>query len=388
MTAILECFYGYDFSEIDWNSNLTQIFGGDNQPLETYVKENLRDYIKVVLETAENIDDEEETAVYVLNNENVMATDKSIYMKKFRGVITSLEAVADTQLWPFLIENKVLGESIENLCDYYFKSGKKLDDKLVSYINEAEKPFVITEMDIDASYGDGAKAKLFADVIQCKELEETRYDKMLSSFNLVYGNFPYDNITDSMMKVLVRRFIVRMTADNLKMMRKSYPSCIKYFVSHNVHLYVSLLQDLNLFNEEEFMYLIDKYPTYKEETDQRIVELAVSHVALLVEERSEINQEFLQMILSHSDVDEGQRKIILARQAAYLSKSQMKEFLGAVGMTLVAGVFDGKRPSVDATDENKVLLKALTDQGMISSFTVDPQNEDKYKIYGKVKKRG
>ena len=143
--VMLECFYKLEPDD-SWESNLTQIFSKSKEPLCLYVKENIAEYIKVVLGQTVTIFDEEPVILYVLNHELIDDSDKRKYIEQLMSTITSLEEVIDIELWPLIMKEELVAEDAKNMCDYYFKSENGLDEHLIHYINESENILTVEKM--------------------------------------------------------------------------------------------------------------------------------------------------------------------------------------------------------------------------------------------------
>lgn len=383
--VVLEYFYGLRPEDIDWESNLSQIFADANAPLCRYVKGHIAEYLKVIQGQAVTILDKEEVVLYVLNEESIVDEDKHEYIKGLMTTITSLEEVKDVTLWPLLLQAEVVAESSKNMCDYYFKSEKGLDENLIRYINNSESDLKVNSSNLDSIYGENSRWNMHEDVIKCKELCDAKYESLIVSFKYYYTDFELRELSLNKLNILIDTDIVRMTEANLKFLRTEYPDAIGVFIRHNLESYVELVQSKGIIEQDELIYLLEEYPTAKAKVKEEIVILTVQNLDYVMQEELPVNIELLKKVLANEQVEKDVCKELIAVYLPNMSREKAILCLKAAGLDKFHSVFSGKRPSFERSEANKKLLQVMGDCGLISSFGEDKQNPGYYKAYGKRK---
>lgn len=382
--VMLECFYRLAPDD-GWESNLTQIFAESEAPLCQYVKENIAEYIKVVLGQTVTIFDEEPVILYVLNHELIDDSDKRQYIEQLMSTISSLEEVKDIELWSLIMKEELVAENEKNMCDYYFKSGNGLDEHLIHYINESENILTVEKMELDKAYSEGSRNNMYQAVLRCDELNDERYEKLILSFRYHYTKFSVEGLALNKLLILVKVHMIWMTESNLKFLRTEYPDALKAFIQKNIEDYIKLVQEKGIFEKDELVYLLMEYPTGISFVDEGITQLAAEHTEYIMEEALPIDLGLMKSLLSGDMIEKDQKKELLALLLPEMKKTDVVECLKLAGLDKFHSIFLGKHPSFEMTEVNEKLLSALENNHLISSFSKDKQNEGYYKAYGKRK---
>src|SRR5690606_37809111 len=107
-----------------------------DEPLKHYIKNNMNEYMKVILNNLDGeINDTEENVLEILNNEDIELNHKLLYIQ---NLSTSISHLSDTndELWEELLKNNIIECSTENVLEYYFNYSGSMDDILVNYLND------------------------------------------------------------------------------------------------------------------------------------------------------------------------------------------------------------------------------------------------------------
>ena len=387
VNIILEHVYHIGTEDIYWEMNLTQIFMKTNEPLTQYVEAYIGDYIKVVLEKTNRICDIENIVLHVLNHVNVSDEEKCDYIDRLETSITHISEVENSELWEHMMKRKLVQQSAENMCDYYFQSGNGMDEYLVDFINGSRKSLTVDMVDVNRLYGDNAKTNMLTSVVCCNDLEDEKYEKLVKSFHLYWTNFTKEGIAEDKMRILVRNDVIRMSKENLTFLRSSYSSCIEEFIHHSLASYMELIEESNVLVEAELGHLWKLYPTKDAEVNHKIQELAEKQLENLLNQRTIIPFELLQCLLGQEELELDDRKKLLAVHLGRLNYEAVLECLRKMKLTKYIKLLEGKRPGFGRTDANKELLTAFVNRGWISSFSENPQDPEQYKAYGKKKRQ-
>ena len=176
-----------------------------------------------------------------------------------------------------------------------------------------------------------------------------------------------------------------MSGGNFAFVKENYPTCIAEFVQRNLKTYLEIIEEGQVEDEADLQHLWKLYPTGEAEINEKIEKLAEEHIRYLITEKIILPFPLLSSILEEEELDEDDRKKLLANHLKNLTHAQTVEafskmrLLGAEYISLLAG----KRPSFECTEANKCLLDGLLQRGWISSYAENPQDPGRYRANGK-----
>ena len=110
------------------------------------------------------------------------------------------------------------------------------------------------------------------------ELNDQKYEEILSSMGLGYNNFLFFFLNENKVEILIRRKIIRVTDSNLQFMRNNYKTRTVYFAKINMVEYLKIFTEA-LLSQEEMLALLDTdmYVSYnKKLLDKTAVKISVA----------------------------------------------------------------------------------------------------------------
>ncbi|MCI9430787.1 MAG: hypothetical protein HFI94_11815 [Lachnospiraceae bacterium] len=110
------------------------------------------------------------------------------------------------------------------------------------------------------------------------ELNDQKYEEILSSMGLGYNNFSIKSLNENKVEILIRRKIIRVTDSNLQFMRNNYKTRTVYFAKINMVEYLKIFTEA-LLSQEEMLALLDTdmYVSYnKKLLDKTAVKISVA----------------------------------------------------------------------------------------------------------------
>ena len=110
------------------------------------------------------------------------------------------------------------------------------------------------------------------------ELNDQKYEEILSSMGLGYNNFSIKPLNENKVEILIRRKIIRVTDSNLQFMRNNYKTRTVYFAKINMVEYLKIFTEA-LLSQEEMLALLDTdmYVSYnKKLLDKTAVKISVA----------------------------------------------------------------------------------------------------------------
>ena len=434
---ILGYFYGITNQEEINRRALSLILSKDEQALCAYVKANMNEFIECWMPYAGITNDDQDVVIYVLNCGDVSEHNKKLYVERTETVIDSIINIEDKQLWGYIFEQNKVKRNNENMCDYYFISGNGLDNILVDFINRLEEEPSVENIDFERAYDADAREKFFLDVIANNNLENERYESLVSSFELICTNLTAKKINSDKMNVLLDNEIIKMNPENLAVMREHYSAnCMKYILG-NIHEYVSIIDEENfsadelvqlleedisdeiklkllayqsepisirgkkyppniqdyilenLYSKEDFIYLMLWYPQNRTKTRNLIFDIAVEAIDKLTENSYSLHLELFMELIGTNRIDLEDKKRILANQIKRgAEKSVVEDVLDILGLAKYKQLLSGKRPKILATISNERLLCSMKERDWISSYEEAKDDPEYFQAYGKMIRRG
>lgn len=345
----LEHMYQITPSEKYRTQNLTLVLSL-NQPLAEYVKENLEKYIIMQIKAGDMLDDDEDTALYILNEDSLDRQTKINYINLLTTKLSELSAVTDKELWTNLIRDNIVDDS-KNILDYFYLSGNEMDDKLIAYINQYKAPLALDTSGLDGKYGQNAKNSLLWAIIKNNSINNDKYRQMLKSFHLQGKITAPKGISKEKLQILIQEKFIPMSSDNLKILRANYPDSVNMFIEENAQDYISIL------TEDE--------------------------LAELISGKTSLGFSLLKALCRESKIPLDDRKKLLVNVMPNMLAWEVRECLGILNLENFDSLFEGKRPTFEKNKVNQQLLTAFHDKKWISRFETDKENESLYRAYGR-----
>lgn len=430
---ILKVIYEYtDISKLK-HKNYTLLLTKPNEPIVGYIKENINDYITIILKNCDgSISDSEETVLAVLNDKELEPTLKCEYVEYLQTAITSLQDIEDVTLWPkLLICNSVI-YSESNVLQYFCHSGNRLDNLLAELINNHGNSFNFYYDNINEVFEEGEGTKFFLSVVKSKELSITPYAKILKSLNTVFSSFDIDGIPDIKVDVLIEQGRITMKPEVLIFMREQYPHKVISFIKRNIKKYLEEVISHDIFDFDEMMEIleVDIEDQYKIAIMQ-YTELPISILETFYSDelkayilRNNINMgDIPQILKDYSILGDGIqsaienivaihldhiidnkyfvpfklcKEMLLKPKLSYEDKVRLfaltlddlevyecKECLVLLELKEYLSVFNGKRPTVPVTDTNQTILEIFSKKHWIVGYDLDKKDNSLYRISSK-----
>lgn len=230
-------FWNVPPSEVESRS-YSHIFRHPEEPLSLRVLGELDVYINTVLHKCNaRFSDNEDAAIDFLNRESLSESYKEEYIQRSDTVLRDINSVASHTLWPLLIENQCVAYTWQNMADYFAEFGKDTDclpSELAAFINNGNGPLDWNYDQLNQRIDDQA-GNLRKAVLVNQDLSIERYRTALAGLNFLYRSnpFPFTDISDERMKIVLDLGIVPVTVKNIAVIRENYPQLWNDFILPN-----------------------------------------------------------------------------------------------------------------------------------------------------------
>lgn len=392
-----------------------------------YIEKNIAQYIDVMLQMCEGcIMDDETAVVTILNNSDITKEQKEKYIQCLNTVISRIVQVEDSSLWGRLLDNDSVDYSEENIFAYFEKQkGTEIDHTLVSFINCHD--MILNFSDYNCT--EESKEQMFTSFTSCNDIENTRYEKLLSSFKLEFKEFSISGISDEKIDILIKIPIVPMTKENLVFMRNEYSDHVLNFINVNIDQYVDIMddeifslqelsevlkwnvsdeikiklmsftnQEISIINEhystKVCMYILENnflksdlpellqsYDNWDKEMQAKIYALALTYISDIIADPQNVSSQLKNRLLYSRELNIESRIDLLIAMLSDLDMEYVKPVLAEWGFDDYIKIFDNRsRPRFEIGPISKKILEAFKKKRWIQNYEEDGKKPGFYKI--------
>lgn len=434
---MLNHFYSAYIKEDIEKKCLSLIMDKQEEPLCIYIKKNLNTYIETLAASRCETCDVLETAIYVLNCEDVSDENKEKYIALNKTTFSFLNEINSKHLWSFIISKERVDKNIGNIYDYYYLSGNGMDNFLIAYVNSFAELPELDDADLEDKYGDSAKETIFMDIINCNDIDNDKYESLLLSFNLVCTELENTKLQMEKIDVLVGHDILEMNEDNLLMMRENYPDKCISFIIRNTKKYVEILHDDiyltpemlqllhekiddelkiellqyetrpisirgkgyspkieeyivgNLFDSKDYEYLVQWYPKNRPNLRKLIFDIMVGQIQDISDVDCILHMDLFNSLMQTDRISIEDKKLVIAKQIEMgMENLFVEKIFEQLSLNEYTQLLGGKRPKILASTDNEKLLNALLFRKWISSYEVSKDDNEYFQTYGRMRKKG
>lgn len=412
------------------HKNYTTILSRSNEPLVEYVRENINDYMGVVLEHCDNrISDSEETVISVLNDDTLDKELKIAYIEYLTTQTNNLQEINDVTLWKRLLDGGLVVYSEKNVLQYFFRNDNNFDETLALFINQKGDRFNFYSNVIDNEFGEDSASSFFISVLKSENLDIGPYENILKSLNRYFRAFDIPGIANHKIDILIDQKIIRMGIAALLFMRENYPHMVIKFIINNIQSYVEniiseetfdfdevrqvletnvddvyklALLDYtskpisvvdsnyservqayilkNNFDDEDLPYLLRTYSSLVEPLQLIMDDIVKNNTDEIISNEYPMGIQLCRKIFAMSTIDDETKLQIFAISVDSFSETECKECLDILNRKDILSAFQGKRPTIPITDINKSILDILVKKHWIVGYSIDKKDENMYRI--------
>lgn len=428
---VLEKIYGFT-SEYDiHHRNYTLIMSNPDSKVAKNInrEDNINQYIDAILnENTGEIIDSEECVIELLNNENLEEKRKKAYIKALKTKIVDLDDIEEKTLLKTLLEEKKVILSEKNVLTY-FAVTENIDTYLIDYINSFSKKLNFSK--IDSSEEDFFE-KFFDKIITCDEINNLQYGQIIDSMGYKYDEFNVHDIGEEKIKILIDLNIITMNEENLIFLRDNYENqATYYYIEKNVDEYVKIMTG-SLFNFNELLYILDSdvndelklkllkftntqisikdkayspriceyildnnfdtndiphifnsFENFDSDIKDRIIEIAIKNILIIINNPEDVSEMLKEELLQSddSDISQNEKYKLFVTMMPNMEEAKVKNVLDILKLDEYKKIFEAKkRPKIEITTENQLLLEAFKNEKYITNYEEDSKKQGFYKI--------
>lgn len=422
----------YNIEDLDKikHKNYSLIIKSPTSKLTEYVMDEIDYYMTLYLDNCENqVSDEMDDALKLINDDDITLSKREEYIEYLTTDLKDIVKIDDTSLWPLVLEKCLVNYNKENILEYYFNSGKGLDDNLVSFINDNMNYQLNFSVEyIEDNYGSEKSEELFNALITCNNIDTQKYQEVIESIGYRINDFTFTDVSEEKIKALVSLKIIEMTMANVACIRNNYDSVFIYFIENNIEEYIQTIMDsspltneeilemlnqnindgfklslldqtsmpISVFNENysdtvkehiirhnfdtnDFKELLNKYANYNGLIQLAIFDLCKINIEDIIDSEMYLPAELFISLLSDDTIDKEYKIDLLSNVVEKISKEKFKNYVEIIGCEEYSKVFlnTGRLPKVEINAYNERLLDKLKEKYWIYDYV---QENNMYKI--------
>lgn len=431
ISLMLEDFYKLEETEEFHHKNYTLISSNPEAPLAKYMNENINEYMNIMLENCkDSVSDDAPVVLTILNNDEITLENKIVYIKVLTINIESLKEIDTVEIWELLLERKVITYSEDNILEYFFNSGKELDNTLIDFINSEVRNLDFS--DLISNYGGNASLNFLKATIIANDLNNDKYKDIIKSLRKYYDVFEMEGISSDKIEILIDLKTVRMSEESLLFFRDHYTSSLCYFIEENINLYVAEIISEEIFDYDEMIdvisleisdenkialikftneaisivdgnysdvvkvyilrnnlevndipYLVTSYSQMSDSLKSEIELLTIEYKEKIIDDSIMLPIELFEVLLFSSNLDNGDRIEYFSIIIENLDREQTIKYLRILDLKNYEKLFERGRPKFEASAVNRRLLDAFKDKGWITKYEEDKEDVQYYRAFGK-----
>lgn len=416
----------------DYNAyNYRNIKELNDKHLYEYISGNLQEYAMVYETCYLENSEEKDVVILFLNDDDIEMEWKEQFVEKLpeKLKIGDLSEIVSQQMQEKVVKAAAMLFNAQNILEYWSWE-ENIDDALEHFlkVNYQKSGCDLTFGAMCTYYADNEHKDDVVDSL-LRQLLAIRYpgrgyQNLVSSLNVWMGKFPFETVPEGMMEFMVSQNIVRISRNNLKVMRESYSGYIIDWITAQQDSYVKYLRaNRDMIREEElhsiitkkdvgitestklgliglceeklpihsyyrsaeveaiidrglfdgqFRGVFDKYESKcGKATRGKIYELTVSNIEQLLNFLGRIPDTIWEKLLDEKRVGVSMKKRLLANQLRWREGDieALRRDLQRIGATEYLPMFEGQKPKIEETVQDKILLDALVANKIIASYS-------------------
>lgn len=371
-----------------------------------------------------SIRDASETIVDILNTKEIEQIYKKAYVERLETRVTQIDCVTDSDDQKLLINHLKVDYTVENVLYYFGQYG--LTGELITFINSDDE-----SLDYLAS-SDEPYTEKFLDKCICEvSIKDEKYRQIMENICDRMQKFDVEGLSEEKVRILIDLGLIDMNPVNLKFMRVSYPNVTLYFIRRDIELYIpiavgtdfdlneatSILEwsevsdkmkvDLlkqttagigiqgkhlndnliayvldNNLSEKDLPWILECYDDFSDEVKTTILRVASEKLEhIVMNYAGKIDKVLLGQLYQSETADFASKVHLLEATSKTMKKDQLYDALNSLGADKIADNINGGKKKVRVSNENKEILQALYNAGVIfkPEKAADGQNYKKIK---------
>lgn len=251
--------------------NFTDILNSTADKLIIYIEDKINEYVSYTNQIEDAYEDEKEEAIVrVYNNKKLKEKSRQEYLGKQTTKITDLSKIDEESDYANFLELLKIEPNWNNVSLYFFISDNKIDDILVSFLNNEANYSVLSSHKISAFEKNKVEdliKNLSLAILKCDELTLASYVELLKSIpttHRYWSKITFEKLSHDKVQHLIDRKFLAFSESNFKKIVDNYTDLLIEFLIIHQHDFVSK------YNEEIYVWTTNHKEEFFESTDIQI----------------------------------------------------------------------------------------------------------------------
>lgn len=374
-----------EFNQVTFdNSNYLAIRQSECQYLIEYINENIDEYVENVhLRIESNINENEETLIELLNNEQLSKENKQKIIEKTETKIENLESIDDIEIQSSLLDNNNVVAKWRNLLTE-FNNYKEITRSIISFTNiienaeELSKKKIPTKVEEKNIYGVFWKA-----LIQQDDINDKNYNFILKSNSWWYEDLEISNLSKEKTELLIENSVIRPTTASYNLIKENYPELIVKLIEKQTKKYIEIIDeltldsiDINLILESTKLDELEKNKFLNACNESELisnVEILKLINQILIKSNStfQVSSTLIEEILLNENLSSKEKIKLFNINPTVLPNEKYDEFIKSLDRKYREIANRDKIPTVENNRLNQDFLQNLVEFNYISSYTIN-----------------
>ena len=393
----------------------TRILSLPEESIKNYVNDKLQVFIKKIILPLETLSESEEALISLLNSPSISDSDKVEIIGKNTGKISDITMITETDIesdtkgdtqtidvWEELFKLQKVVPTWKNVFEFFRHKKNVLDEILIKFINNKEivdsivkiKP--LSDEEIKQEIGNSSVCeKLYDEFMICPKLSDESYKQLMNICPWFYNHISQYNISAEKLKILIRGDKFAMTDKNYNGIKNSHGGLLSLFVQLNFDDFLTEKDKLQITKEDLKLFL--EKPDLNNDQKSKLLS---EDFAVWKTMNTQDDLLFLGKKIMNIGFEGNLPVAVTSIFNAFSESSDIIKLLGLQGQKLNADIIKsiinnklgdeykkciehtGKKQKFAYTPEAEKLFTLLKEKELISSFTVDKEQE-KITVYQK-----
>lgn len=374
-------FYG-KFNRIDFDkSNYKSLLNSDCKELQDYIHENISHYISdVYLVLSTNTEEEEDSYIELLNNEDIGEYEIEVIIEKVNTKITDVVSIKKNDDQIKLLKNNRLKAVWENVL--FFMDNKSMHKNLiVNFINNIENAKALSTQkvnDIKNEKGGYIYSTPYKQILEFENIKEENYELIVKSSTWWFDNLNWEMMQESRINILIRNGKINPTLKSFEKIREHHKKLLINLIEKYPDQIGKIIETIEI--DVDDLELILKSPKLSISIKNKFLnklsdaEISESKNVIYIAEIKALNNMFsisrnlLISILTNKRPDYRDKIKIFNNNSTDLTIEEIENFLNNLPANFAEIINKDKKALIDFNEDNFTFLKILEKKGYINSF--------------------
>lgn len=373
-------------------SNYAAVTTSDATELKEKIDQNIQDYVEnIYLQIEQNTEEEENSLIALLNHNKLSDQLKDRIIDKVNTMVSLIEDIEDPDVQALLLARSKVKAKWENIINRYVSADMKLDEYVVGFLNASHNADQLSKMIVETTEllpDEETVKKMLVSLVKTNDLTNRSYGLILKAFPHSYRTLGTQHINEDKVELLIQQGTLLLTPENysdlqehfallhLKLLERQktsfFANIAKYELSSTDLEY---LLKSETFNIDEKGIMINTIP------EEQIIKsrslLFILERLLIPTGQLAVTPQIIYNTILNS-YQPGNKLALLIRYFNLFEKAQVMGILSSMKSPYADIPVYGKRPLLEYSELNDLLVKKLDVADYISKSTPEKKGNRVY----------